>query len=534
MYKLLIVLSSLSLFQFVTFESPAFAQNTVTTPGGTTSTVPKFTGTATIASSAILEQSGNADIGTLNNVQFVDCIKYSCSPDIAIGITGAYNALPSTGGTIRILGAASCYTQKTAVSFSTVGKPVIIQGDGANSSCINFAPTSGSGTAFLLDWGTSARTAYGLRDIQLQGPGTGSSTVGVQLGSSNGADTALLDGIKVEGFGTGVSDSNTQAFLITLRKSTVSGNKVNLSITNAVENFNIEHSVLSNFSAANEAGCLSVSDGDVNISDTSLDSCQLAVSGLANVTVTDGHMENPNHDAYDFVSFTGSNSVRMEGVVMLQDLTTAPNPEQISINGNGTFIWANSFYFSGAMQTNFIKIVGGNPNIYSYGDMDGSAAYSAVWLGGGTSGKIALLPQPTDASLKLSGPSASLNIQGPLQVGSGSGILSSGTGGTMASQGADINSANQVTNAHLSGAVAPGGPLRFQITDFGQCGMSSGTCAQQSFGSTYTGAPLCFATWTGVGTLNGQIKIASTTTKVTPSSTNGSDTAQVNWICFGN
>jgi hypothetical protein len=468
-----------------------------------------------------------------NSVQVVDCVKYSCSPDISVGIAAAYKALPSSGGTIRIPGAPYCYSQTNEVYFNVVGKPVILQGDGADSSCIRFSPSSGSGSAFVLDWGTRQRTAYGLRDIYLRGPGSNSNTVGLQLGISNGAEMALLDGIKVEGFGTGIADSNTESFLITLRKSMVSGNKKNLTITADVENFNIEHSVLSNYSAANEVGCISITAGVLEISDSSIDSCQLAVSGTAVVVMTGGQMENPNSDAYDFVRFTGVNSLRMQGVFMLQDLQTSPNPEQISIEGQGTFAWTNGSYFSAAAQTNFIRITGGNPNIYSYGNDDASNAYTQGWLGGSTTGKVALVPEPTTGDTILNG---NLRVgAAKVTVGTtGAAMTSTGSGGTMASQGADINALNQIANAHLQGAVAPGGPMRFQVTDFGQCEMGSGTCGQQSLGSTYAKPPLCFASWTGVGSLKGGIKVSSTATTVTLASSDGNDTAQVNWICFGN
>lgn len=74
---------------------------------------------------------------------------------------------------------------------------------------------------------------------------------------------------------------------------------------------------------------------------------------------------------------------------------------------------------------------------------------------------------------------------------------------------------------------------RFAITDEGQCTMTSGTCGAQSLGSTYSSAPKCFANWTGTGTLTGILKVPSTTTTVAPASTVGTDTAQVNWACFG-
>ena len=75
---------------------------------------------------------------------------------------------------------------------------------------------------------------------------------------------------------------------------------------------------------------------------------------------------------------------------------------------------------------------------------------------------------------------------------------------------------------------------RFKLTDQGQCTMSSGACTAQPLGSTYTTAPLCTATWTGNGMLAGTIKITSNATTVTPSSSTATDTAQVNWFCFGN
>jgi hypothetical protein len=75
---------------------------------------------------------------------------------------------------------------------------------------------------------------------------------------------------------------------------------------------------------------------------------------------------------------------------------------------------------------------------------------------------------------------------------------------------------------------------RTKISDQGSCTMAAGTCTAQSLASTYAAAPVCAATWTGTGTLTGILKVASTTTTITPSSSVGTDTAQVSWICFGN
>lgn len=68
----------------------------------------------------------------------------------------------------------------------------------------------------------------------------------------------------------------------------------------------------------------------------------------------------------------------------------------------------------------------------------------------------------------------------------------------------------------------------------GSCTMAAGTCSAQTLAQTYSAAPACFANWTGAGTLTGLLKVPSTTTTVTPASSVGTDTAVVNWGCFGN
>lgn len=87
--------------------------------------------------------------------------------------------------------------------------------------------------------------------------------------------------------------------------------------------------------------------------------------------------------------------------------------------------------------------------------------------------------------------------------------------------------------------AAPGGITvqflgRFKIQDQGTCTMASGTCPSQFLQSGYANPPNCIATWNGTGTLTGILKVPSTSGIATPSSTVGTDTAVVNWACFGN
>jgi hypothetical protein len=79
------------------------------------------------------------------------------------------------------------------------------------------------------------------------------------------------------------------------------------------------------------------------------------------------------------------------------------------------------------------------------------------------------------------------------------------------------------------------GAGRFKLSDQGLCTMTSGFCPAQTFNSTYSVAPQCFASWdASASPLTGIIKIATTLTQVTISSSVSTDTPQMNWVCFGN
>jgi len=134
-----------------------------------------------------------------------------------------------------------------------------------------------------------------------------------------------------------------------------------------------------------------------------------------------------------------------------------------------------------------------------------------------------------------------------LNIPDGSGTLGINLGATAATgnsvssqpiqfQGRDGGGVTR--NAQISGTstgtLSLSAVQKLNIQDKGQCTMAAGACSAQTLNNTYSVAPICLATWTGTGALAGAIKIASSTTTVTPTSSNGADTAQVNWICVGN
>ena len=88
----------------------------------------------------------------------------------------------------------------------------------------------------------------------------------------------------------------------------------------------------------------------------------------------------------------------------------------------------------------------------------------------------------------------------------------------------------------LTGQVISMPAGRLKLADQGQCTMTLGACAVPiDLSTTYTNAPQCFAQWTGTGTLTGTVKVTATTTQITSlSSSVTTDTAEMNWVCFGN
>jgi hypothetical protein len=69
----------------------------------------------------------------------------------------------------------------------------------------------------------------------------------------------------------------------------------------------------------------------------------------------------------------------------------------------------------------------------------------------------------------------------------------------------------------------------------GTCTMTSGACTLISFSTAYTSQPACMVTWDGItGTLTGVLSSHSTTSGLTPTSSVGTDTAKVFYICVGN
>lgn len=68
----------------------------------------------------------------------------------------------------------------------------------------------------------------------------------------------------------------------------------------------------------------------------------------------------------------------------------------------------------------------------------------------------------------------------------------------------------------------------------GTCTMTAGACSPIFFVGIWSVTPACVVSWTGAGTLTGILRTNVTTVQIAPSSTVGTDTATVAYICVGN
>lgn len=137
--------------------------------------------------------------------------------DIGAQINAAYAALPSRGGTIVI--ANGSYSFSTPIVCNTLNKPVLLKGDPAGAATLTY--TGGTTTVACTINVTKAVTpGYGIQGLKFVGPGSGGSTVGIQLGGMGADDNkgfagGTLRDVHVRGFGCNILIGNN-AFIVTL------------------------------------------------------------------------------------------------------------------------------------------------------------------------------------------------------------------------------------------------------------------------------------------------------------------------------
>ena len=294
----------------------------------------------TTANAAVIKSGVN------NAVYFPTQCASSMRPSWCSGSDlGAWvNAAATACTSCRIhIPAGSCTSFTTPISFGS-GQFVTLEGDPGGGSCLKFTPSTG--VAILFDPGVSEHQAYGIRDLQLIGPGSGTSTTGVELGSSNGAEGLIIRGFRTgtsccgsDGFGTGIVVNTASAFLVTVQDSFVQANGTGLSITTGLENLRLLNN---NFTHNSTNAILATSTGwtDIYSFGNSYDDngpiSLPAAGGIGNQFTSAGdHFENASVGgaAQPYITIANNSHLTMTGDVMLDDRASGTNTGQIACSG---------------------------------------------------------------------------------------------------------------------------------------------------------------------------------------------------------
>lgn len=415
--------------------------------------------------------------------------------DIFAQINTAMASLPSTGGTILVPAKSdgSCYTGSTTI---TVTKVASIQGLGASPTCLNY---TGSGVAVAANWGSNHYPEKLLYRIQLIGPGANTASTGVVIGSSQNTDQVTIEESRISDFGTNIRFANN-SYNALLMKVSLSKAASCVLFSTINEETRIESST---FSGCGESLTFSNGTIDVTLVGNSFDdqataawaihasgggacfNCNVEIFGFGN------HFENQSGSTaqYIAVNASGDGPRIFEYAGDMNDYTRSGSiPQVIKCVGCDTLVMDGVEIYSGGRVATSIVNVTGSPSV-ELKFVNLSPSYLSTNCIGCIGGRAAIMD---------------IRTLGPAQV--------------------PWNLIN-VTLAFTNG--------RLKLSDQGVCTMVSGACSQQGFATPYNSAPVCFANWTGTGTLGGIIRLPSTTTYVTPQSTVNTDNAQVGWACLG-
>lgn len=302
-----------------------------------------WTGTQTFgnASSTLFTITGQGWASLFEGTYYAE--NYSGS-DIGAKVNTAYAAGPSTGVHVHISGTGTL-AFSTAMSFTTSGKPIWLTCDpgvtlnytgSATSTVVN--ETNVSGGQFPQQHGES-----GCNLIHTN-TGAGDTSVGVEVGGTNGAPNVQLNNMHIMGFGKGVVTGNN-LWLPTFSNDVIEYNTRafdSQGTTNAGEQFRFDNDNISDCVTVNN--CINFNTGTIAsavMNGVSLDDGSMYIGGGSlDVTLNNMHLEAPNwaglaaytpiviaNDTFTHVNITG-------GIAVISATGTGHSFPQVILNGS--------------------------------------------------------------------------------------------------------------------------------------------------------------------------------------------------------
>ena len=265
--------------------------------------------------------------------------------DDAAAITAAYAALPSNGGILYF--PPGQYRIDSALTFATVGKRVLLQGQPGSVSRITYTPTTG--VALTFNYGNDLDMGHGMRDLGLIGAANNNASKGVVVGGANGAQGFLMDNCKIRTFGTGV-EIGSHVWITTFRHSMIRDCTTLMvlptGLTETGEQIDFDHVTFAD-SPSPHTNSVWIKDhaNMVTFRACSFDQAQLSigdgVSTGARVAAIGCHFENPNLGTnYDFIvqSNHNNNFLRLTDCNMEQAKTSAGPTQLMTLSGGKVHI----------------------------------------------------------------------------------------------------------------------------------------------------------------------------------------------------
>lgn len=330
--------------------------------------------------------------------------------DCGVQANNAYAALPATGGEILVTNSACSFTHP--IVFGTNGKPVVLHGIAGGAVTMNY--TASTGTAITLDYGTFLTMGKGVRDLLLNGPGSGTATTGVQIGLTNGAQGSLISETTVQGFGTGVTVGD-QTWIVKQDHNTLCGNGTNYlypaGLTNSGENMQYDHVTFCNAPAPHTNSVI-LHTGEHSFISCSFDQAQLVLgdgSVGAQVNMSGSRFEDPNYASPGAVDYTyivvnnnNANYLRLSNAFFEQDRSGASGggssgnfPQYMSIGGGVTFIDGLGSFSPIPVNSIMLVANAANINLFAYNDLGGNAG---ALYSGSTTGFLLSFPGANTAN----------------------------------------------------------------------------------------------------------------------------------------
>ncbi len=349
----------------------------------------------------------NATFKQLNSIRFADQFP---GLDIGAQINAAYADCPATGCTIMLPASLSCHSYSTPIVFGTSSKAVVLKGASRHATCLSY--TSDAGNAVTFDTGFNHEAPSRIEDLELLGPGKATATIGLMVGTMNGAEGLTLSNVEIHSFGTGQKFGTNLSWGFNCDHSWYfdNGQEILLdSKTSGMESTRFSHCVFGD-SSGYVANGFQITGNPVNVqlTDSEFDGVGLQ---MANGTVDcmGCHFENVAYNSRSpFILITGG-GLSLSATQLVQTQTAGYVPAAlINVRGDAKLSMYGGAIYSNAALANAIYLEGsGNVSVWGI-TIDSDNFTNRIGLGAEYTGRVStdwnVLGAPQSATISSGTP----------------------------------------------------------------------------------------------------------------------------------